>query len=765
MNRSIQQHALPLTLLTLVLGWYFLPVLFLDHTLFFRDVMKFGLPGKWFQLQMYAEGALPYWNPAIFSGVPFLSLLHPNAAYPLNALLFVGDFPYGYNLFVVVHHGVLVFSVYALMRFWGLSATAATASALVAALGGYFLSLVSLGNQLVSTVWTPLLLLCVQKYFMRPHAGGPHAGGPHCGWLAAAVALVVLQVLGGSPESCVMSMLLVYFASVFLTPGRATQWKRPTRVLAGVSLTAIALSAFQLLPTYRVIQRSIRNWDLGTEFNTKWSLQPEALRHLFATRNFDTFMTTTVVEEVVYLPSLYMGLVPALALFAAAILIRNRAAIFWTGVFAVGVFFALGGNNPVYTFLLSFNPLLQKFRYPEKFFFFSAFAMTFLTGHFVEYLFQSRSRHFLSPFLLLSFLFGALLAGFAVYANGERLGLAASVFAAVLGLAVLAFTGKIRPEWAKTMLVLVVFIDLWMAHSKLVPFIDSRLITQPPEVTRLLPSSPGPYRVFTGGLDREHFRPKSLFPKAPNFLLSHILEKEIANPNLGTVFGLEYADGLMAIELENAWLWTQLFNKSPLDRKKRMLARSNVRYWITGEDTPRHRGNSKGLESGPIREFEDALPRAFLVPSMQQGPKIKLLNTYFAEDFDPRRAVLLDTPVAFQPSERFDGTVQSIEYSPNHVTVRTRQEGNGFLVLLDSYFPGWSVQVDGKPATLLRANHFFRAVSLKSGKHLLHFKYVPEGLVWGQAVSFLAIVLGLTLVLVTAFRRLPVHRWDALKRG
>ncbi|MGP0566093.1 MULTISPECIES: YfhO family protein [unclassified Nitrospina] len=752
-NEGFRRHALPLLLLAGVMVWYFLPVLSLGHTFFFRDVMKFGLPEKWFQWHTYLQGAMPYWNPTIFNGVPFFPLLHPNAAYPLNILLFTGDFPYGFNLFVVVHHAVLVFSVYALMRFWGMSAAAATASAFVAGLGGYFLSIVSLGNQLVSTVWTPLVLLAVQKYLMRPHWG----------WLTAAVIFVVMQILGGSPESCVMSTLMVYFACVFITPGRGTHWKRPTLTVAGLSLTAIALTAFQLVPTYRVIQRSVRAWDLDPAFNTKWSLEPETLRHLFAARDFDTFMTASSLEAVPYFPSVYMGVIPALALVSAAVLVRRREVIFWTAVFFTGLFFALGGNNPVYTQLLPFNPLLQMFRYPEKFFFFSAFAMTFLTGYFIDHLFQARARHRLSPFILACVIFGTVLASVAVYADDDRTVLSAGVFAAVVALAVMVFTGRMEPRWGRALLVLVVFIDLWTAHSRLVPFIDKKLVTQLPEVMAGLPEPPPLYRVYTGALDRERFRSKNLFPQAPNLVLSHILEKETASPNLGTVFGLQYADGLMAIELENVWLWTQMFRKSSMEKKQRMLERNNVRYWVAGGDLFGPESRSRRFGSDSVREFQNALPRAFLVPAMRQGPEIKLINTFFAKDFDPRKEVLLDQPVDFQPSERFDGTVQSIEYSPNHVTVRTRQEGNGFLVLLDSYFPGWTVHVDGKPAPLLRAYHFFRAVPLESGMHLLQFKYVPEGLVEGQAVTFLMIVISLAVLLVRAFARLPVNRWDSLK--
>lgn len=739
----LKHNAVPLVLLTTVLTWYYFPALVLDHTFFFRDVMKFAVPEKWFQLHTFAQGAAPYWNPAIFSGVPFMALLHPNAMYPLNVLLFLGDFPYGYNLFVIAHHAILVFSVYALMRFWGVSPMAATASALVAALGGYFLSIVSLGNQLVSTVWMPLVLLSVQKYLKENHWG----------WLTAAVAFIVMQILGGSPESCVMSTLTVWLAAVFVTPGESTQWKRPILAVAGASVTAIVLTAFQLLPTYRVIQRSIRAWDLGTEFNTKWSLEPEALFQLMFPRDFDGFMTDVVVTEVPYLPSVYMGIVPAMALVTAGVLLQRREALFWTGVFTAGLLLALGGNNPVYTALLPFNPLLKMFRYPEKFFFLCAFAMTFLTGFMVDRLFDARTRRGLFPFTLACLLFGALLGAFAVFAEGEEVIPSLGVFGVAVVLGIAFLSGKANRELTGGLMVLVIFCDLWAAHQKLVPFIEETIYTHPPEVVQKLPRGEMPYRVFTGALDRDRFRSKNMFPETPNFLLSHILEKEIANPNLGTIFGLEYADGLMAIELESAWLWAQMFKRSPPDKRKRMLKRSNVRYWITDEDEGLV--SSSPLSVFPpkkVKKFTDALPRAFLVAAMRRGPPVKLLNTYFSEDFDPRREVLLDEPIEFEPSDGFEGAVRSIEYAPNEVTVRTRQTGKGFLVLLDSYFPGWTVRVDGQAAPILRANHFFRAVLLDSGEHTLHFRYVPEGLEMGRVVSLFGL-LALVAALATRFFR------------
>jgi uncharacterized membrane protein YfhO len=84
-----------------------------------------------------------------------------------------------------------------------------------------------------------------------------------------------------------------------------------------------------------------------------------------------------------------------------------------------------------------------------------------------------------------------------------------------------------------------------------------------------------------------------------------------------------------------------------------------------------------------------------------------------------------------------------VTYSLNHVTIKTSQEGNGFLVLLDSYLPGWTVKVDGQEQTILKAYGFYRAVQLGPGEHTLEFDYFPEGFKEGLIVTGVTPVLGL----------------------
>ena len=63
----------------------------------------------------------------------------------------------------------------------------------------------------------------------------------------------------------------------------------------------------------------------------------------------------------------------------------------------------------------------------------------------------------------------------------------------------------------------------------------------------------------------------------------------------------------------------------------------------------------------------------------------------------------------------------------------------GYLVLADTFYPGWQVFVDGQESALLRANYAFRAVALEAGDHEVHFRYRPRSFVVGLVCSMIAL--------------------------
>jgi uncharacterized membrane protein YfhO len=109
--------------------------------------------------------------------------------------------------------------------------------------------------------------------------------------------------------------------------------------------------------------------------------------------------------------------------------------------------------------------------------------------------------------------------------------------------------------------------------------------------------------------------------------------------------------------------------------------------------------------------------------------------------FDPSSEVLLSAgdspphPDAQSGIRDMPATVRLLRYSLNQVTISAALPQPGYLVLAQTFYPGWQVRVDGLPSQVLRANHTFCAIRLEAGEHQVEFEYRPLSFYAGLAVS------------------------------
>jgi hypothetical protein len=176
-----------------------------------------------------------------------------------------------------------------------------------------------------------------------------------------------------------------------------------------------------------------------------------------------------------------------------------------------------------------------------------------------------------------------------------------------------------------------------------------------------------------------------------------------------------------------------------------------VRYVISSQPLP---DATPVYSSGDVRLYANpyALPRAWIVYRARAfSDPDRLLAELTRPTFDPTSQVLLSAsdspsfPDPQSPGQNLQSTVRLLRYSPNQVTISAVLSQPAYLVLAQTFYPGWQVRVDGLPSRIWLANYTFCAVHLAGGEHQIEFTYRPLSFYAGLAVS------GLTWAMLAAW--------------
>ncbi|PYV18548.1 MAG: hypothetical protein DMG21_04565 [Acidobacteria bacterium] len=303
--------------------------------------------------------------------------------------------------------------------------------------------------------------------------------------------------------------------------------------------------------------------------------------------------------------------------------------------------------------------------------------------------------------------------------------------------------------------------------------------TAPPALRYFAPSSE-PYRACflfylaetSGGPSRgSPARPTMEVPVVPGFpaaALPNFFERVILRK--GTMLnGIETAtpdefDAAFPLQYYEFWRFARLAGMRDAARHDCLLGRANVRYLITfrPRESPAAREVAKVINPPPVPSYlyEDlcAMPRAFAArsalysndplftlgrlsdpafPALDQvilaapPPAAVGTGTSPAPTDSPRAEVRAGTSPAPTPG----GKVEIIENTPSRVTLRATLEAPGTVVLLDRFDPNWHATLDGREATVMRADHMFRAVEAPADTHEIQFVYREKWLGTGLAVT------------------------------
>jgi hypothetical protein len=340
----------------------------------------------------------------------------------------------------------------------------------------------------------------------------------------------------------------------------------------------------------------------------------------------------------------------------------------------------------------------------------------------------------------------------ALIAVARRVLLAAGLAAGAAVLAALAA----RRRWAAPALSMLAILDLVLAHRGLNRTCAPELMAWRPPAIDVVRTPDGgrtysyDYYVATrGGASLSH-PAYALAAPPPDPALGAVALRGALYPSVLAQWGVESSydldqQGLFPREMATLSRFLRLAEGTPThSRLLRMGGVTRVAAMHTaGFEDLALVATLPTLFQEPLRVYAvpDPIPRVHVVGGVFVADGDAALAALQDASFDPARAVILPTgtPVAAPP--RAPGRCRIVSWKPDRIAVETDMESPGYLVLADTYDPGWRTRLDGRPVRLWRADFALRAVEVPAGRHLIESAYRPPAVSLGLAVSAASAIL------------------------
>jgi len=765
------------------------PLFLYAQFLFGGKVLYWGVyllqfhPWRQVAVEQIRAGQWPLWNPYLGAGTPLAANLQTAAFYPPNAIFLLMPVERAFGWGLALHVVMAGLFTYYLGRTLGLSPFGALVSGLAYGLGGFIVARWLFPSMVYAAAWLPLMLAFTERVLRARHKGRGAIGA------TCLLALVIgLQLLAGHAQTSFYSLLIVAaFALVRLIQWWRTNQEQSLRITllaAGTLLLAalwgLALAAIQLLPTAELAAHSQRAGKLSDlQFAYELSFWPWRLISLLAPDFFGNparngyWAYGTYWEE-----AAYVGILPlmlgALALAAWWGTRRTekkgaqKLVPFFALLATVSLVLALGNHTPLFPLLFEHVPVFGLFQAPARLLIGYALGMALLAGTGADTLrITPRTRTVLRLILLAGLGMGiaAILARLALPAvrpsfgnSTTRLGFTLALSSAVLLLRGRRLWGP-QPwrgaPWQAAVIALLV-VDLLLFGWGLAPGTDASVYRDPVATAEVLKAQP-PGRVFVAypyarQVYDEYVSLQSFGSTDPAYL-QDLRESQHPNLNAGQhLAGVGNYDPLTVGVYRD--LWDQLEGERdappPVEEILPVLDLFGARYVISGAAS-----GPPSLpviyDAGPsIHRNDTALPEAYVVSRARIIEDAEArLALLLDPSFDPRTEVLLSAPPAtaadLPPATALASPTQRApsvrREGPDRVVIRVDMAQVGYLVLADTYYPGWRALVDGQETEILAANHAFRAVALAAGEHTVVFEYAPLSFRLGAWISLGALLL------------------------
>jgi hypothetical protein len=717
------------------------------------------------------ERALPLWDPGVTFGQPLFADPGTQVLYPTTWLGLLLPRPLGYTAFVVLHLLLAALGAWRLARAWGASRLGAVLTGLAWAFCGPLQSLVNLRQHLAGTAWMAWALLAGEKVAVRPG-------------LASGVGLALvlgLQVLAGSADTCAMTWVLVFAWILVRSLSRRAARGDAVRVGAtalGAGTLVVLATAVVWMPALDVLRRSPRR-DLTADVREAWSLPIPGLTRLAVP--LDPVRVSPDPDErrmlydrgLPFLSSLYLG-APLLGLAAIPLVARPRPRatpfLLCVGVGAVAL--ALGRHAVFYPLAATLFGPLRILRYPSKLAIVAALAVALLAGLGCSVLGRGRVRRVAGLGLAALLVLASPLVLLLSRRYGPAPAVSSAIAAATAAVLLTAHaTRAVRSRLVAAALAAVTVTDLVAVHAGLHATAPESVFFTPPALLSFVDRTGGRRLYVYDYSTLPESAPQRLgrvspFPTIapppgwdPRVFVIAAVQSYLLPP-WAALFGVAPAfefdmRGLYSRDLNDLTFFLRRMEGRPAHA--RLLATAGV-----GTVVSLHTRGLEGL--WPVARLPSVFPEAILVWRVPGDPRRTRVvgcardadagaafEALATPGFDPSAEAIVPSPPSGLGPCGPAGESRLVFEGADRVRLEVEAVRAALVVLADTWDPGWRASVDGRAATVLRANVAFRAVAVPPGRHVVAMVYRPRAVALGLALSVAG--LGLGIVAFAASRR------------
>jgi hypothetical protein len=676
-------------------------------------------------------------------GAPLFANYQSALVYPPNLILYLVGPVWGHGLLAALHLIWAGLGMYFLARRLGVSPLARAVAGMTFSLSGYLVARSSFLSINAAAAWMPWIILAADRLVQLDHDRSNRRKIIQAGCLLSIT--LALQWLAGHAQTAWYTIVALMVWVLWRLIGNVS-FKQALKIFVYIAIAALfafMLAAVQLLPTIEYTMHSFRVDTLDTEFAMNYSFWPWRILSLVLPGLFGSPASGDFWGYANYWEdAIYFGVLPFFLSLLALVAgwrrkIEQQSAVkFLTILGGAAMLLAMGKNTPIYPFLFKHAPTFNMFQAPTRWNIIFVFAFTLLAAIGLDELKKPTGRALYWSRLGTV---GAGIIGLAALAAGQLMGEIEVSFLRTFIIAGIWFVASgllllMKPEGSSVrwglILGSVVLIDLIVASRGLIPAVTQSVITEPGDVLQTIGSD---HRVYMDSVVEEEvkFEWTHRFDTYLN-TTDWELVREYGLPNTTIMDGIPSANNFDPLLPQRYVMWMNGIELISSAHRVKLLSLMDVRWQavITSYEEM----------SLVYEELADPQRVRWVARSVPAVSYLEAFDLVMDPGFDPENVVVLEgDPDPEDETENINGSAKIIETDdPNFVTIASNSPVDGWVVLSDTWFPGWKATVDDQPTEIFPADFLFRAVRVPAGEHQVHFEYQPASFMIGLYLSLLA---------------------------